>query len=96
MRTEPQRLREPRTWVLLAGLLIGLGLAPIVSAPGVPATCSRVLELAARAGEPSGAAEREACEAHYGRLRSSRGTLGWTYSSWCTRLARTIPEAGAC
>jgi hypothetical protein len=86
--------RRARWWA--AASLIGIGLAPIVAAPGVPATCTRILELAARAGESVGPSEREACEAHYGRLRASRGVLGWTWLSWCTRVAQSIPDAGEC
>lgn len=90
------RTRARRAWLLAAALLIGLLLAPVVAAPGVPATCTKVLELAALAGEPAGAAEREACEQRYEQLRASRGVLGWTWLSWCTRAARSFPEAAEC
>jgi hypothetical protein len=90
---EPKRAR--RVWLTLVALL-GLLLAPVLGAPGVPATCSKVLELASVAGESVDADEREACEQHYGRLRASRGVLGWAWLSWCTRVARSIPEAGRC
>ena len=96
MATEPPRSRVRRAWLLAAALVIGLLLAPVIAAPSVPATCTKVLELAAWAGESVGAEEREACEQHYEQLRASRGVLGWTWLSWCTRVARSIPEAGEC
>jgi hypothetical protein len=76
--------------------LLGLILAPVLAAPGVPATCTKVLELAALAGEPVGEREREACERHYAERRARTGVLRWSWLSWCTRVARSIPEAGQC
>jgi hypothetical protein len=97
----PAPAPAPRTWsrwlgAWIGALLLGLALAPILAAPDVPATCETILDLAARAGEAVGAAEREACEAHYARLRARRGPLGWAWLSWCTRWAQSIPEAGEC
>lgn len=94
--TQPSPSRTPRAWLLGAALLLGLLLAPVLAAPSVPATCTKVLELAALAGEPTGAEERDACEQRYQQLRASRGLLGWTWLSWCTRAAQSIPEAGEC
>jgi hypothetical protein len=85
-----------RAWLLLAALLLGLLLAPVLAAPSVPATCTKVLALVAVAGESVSDSEREACEQHYQRARASRGVLGWTWLSWCTRFAQSIPEAGEC
>ncbi|MFO7567367.1 MAG: hypothetical protein R6X02_32285 [Enhygromyxa sp.] len=96
MTTPPSRPRARRAWRWAGAALIGIGLASILGAPGVPATCTKILELATRAGEPVGEREREACEAHYGRLRASRGVLGWAWLSWCTRAAKSIPDAGEC
>lgn len=96
MATEPRRARARRIAVALAISIVGIALAPIVAAPGVPATCTKILELAALAGEAVGPEAREACEAHYGRLRASRGVLRWSWLSWCTRMAQSIPEAGEC
>jgi hypothetical protein len=100
----PERQREPvrpgwrsrRAW-LIAGAVIGLVLAaPVATAPGVDATCVEVLELATLAGESVGSAALEACVQHYEQQRARRGLLGWTWLSWCTRVAQSIPEAGAC
>jgi hypothetical protein len=77
-------------------VLVGLSLIAVLVTPDVEATCTNVLELAALADEPVGAEQREACEGHYGRLRASRGLLGWMWLAWCTRLASSIPEAGEC
>jgi hypothetical protein len=87
-----------RGWLLagLAGLVVVLGVVPILAAPGVPATCSKVLELARLAGEPVEPSDREQCEAYYERQRARRGPLGWARLSWCIRGVRSIPEAGAC
>jgi hypothetical protein len=95
MAAEAKRSRARRAGGLVA-LLLAVLIAPVLAAPGVPATCSKVLDLAAVAGESIGDEEREACERHYDRLRASRGVLGWTRLSWCTRVARSIPEAGQC
>lgn len=96
MATEPSRSRARRAWLLLAALLLGVGLTTMLATPGVPATCTKILELATLAGESVGGDDRKACEAHYRRLREHRGALGWIRLSWCTRLARSIPEAGQC
>lgn len=96
MSSELSRSRARRAWLLVAALLLGLLLTPVVAAPSVPATCTKVLELAVLAGESVGAADREACEQHYEQLRARRGVLGWTWLSWCTRMAQSIPEAGEC
>lgn len=85
-----------RVWVLAVALLLGLLLTPVLAAPGVPATCTKVLELATIASEPAGAEQREACERRYQELREQRGVLGWTWLSWCTRMAQSFPEAGEC
>ena len=89
-------MRVRRAWFLVGALLIGLAIAPIVAAPGVPRTCAAILDLAGRAGEPNGADEREACEAHYAQLRSNDGVGRWAWRSWCTRWARSIADAGEC
>ncbi len=96
MPAESQGPRARRAAWLAAALVIGLALAPILAAPGVPATCSKVLDLAERAGEPVGPAQRELCERHYERVRARRGLLAWIYLAWCTRFAHSIPEAGEC
>jgi hypothetical protein len=86
-----------RTRAALLGLaaVLGLALVPILAAPGIPATCTTILDLAAY-GEAVDEDDRYACEQHYGQLRSRRGVLGWTWLSWCTWLAHSIPEAGEC
>jgi hypothetical protein len=94
--TRDRRSRARRAALLGGALLVGMALAPLLAAPDVPATCTKVLALVERAGEPVGPSEREACEQHYQRVRESRGVLGWTWISWCTRFANSIPEAGEC
>lgn len=73
-----------------------VAVVPVATAPGVEATCGQVLELTVRAGESVDSAGRLACEQHYQAQRTRRGWLGWTWLSWCTRVAHTIPEAGEC
>ncbi|PRP89997.1 hypothetical protein ENSA5_69400 [Enhygromyxa salina] len=85
-----------RGWLIAAAVTVSMLAAPVATAPGVGATCSHVLELGELAGEPIEASDRERCEAHYGQLRARRGLLRWTWLSWCTWAADSIPEAGAC
>jgi hypothetical protein len=89
-----------RRWLIAgavaAGLAISLVLARIVAAPGVEATCSKVLELAELAGETTDDADRAACEDRYTHVRAQRGTISWAKLSWCVERARTIPDAGSC
>jgi hypothetical protein len=92
--TSPTRAR--RAWWLIAALLLGLGAAPIVAAPGVAATCERVVALVEATGEPVDGEGRAACEVRYAQLRGDRGPIGWAWVAWCTRLARTVDEAGEC
>lgn len=94
--TRDERSRARRAALIVGAAILLIAGAPILAAPKVPATCTKILELAENAGEPVGAAERQACEQHYERLRQRRGVLGWTRLSWCTRLANSIPEAGEC
>ena len=94
--TPPTRAR--RAWLLATGLIValGLGLAPVAAAPGVAATCERVVGLVEDAGEPVDAAGRSACEARYTQLREARGWFGWAGLAWCTRWADSVDEAGEC
>jgi hypothetical protein len=85
-----------RAWWLLAGLALGLGAAPIVAAPGVPATCERIVGLVEGGGELVDGEGRAACEARYAQLRADRGWIGWAWLAWCTRWAGSVDEAGEC
>jgi hypothetical protein len=93
---------DPRTTKrLIAGAVAGvialtLWLARIATAPGVEATCTKLLELAALAGERTDESDRAICEERYGHERELRGAIGWAKLSRCVSGARTIPDAGAC
>lgn len=90
-------IRRLRPAWLIAGAVTGLLLAaPVATAPSVDTTCAKLLELAAIAGEPVSSSDSEACEQHYRDQRARRGLLGWTWLSWCTYAAQSIPEAGEC
>ncbi|KIG16455.1 hypothetical protein DB30_04499 [Enhygromyxa salina] len=75
------------------GVVIG---ATMAAAPSVEATCDHVLELASLAGESVGGSDHAACIHYYADQRAGRGALGWTWLSWCTWAAQSIPEAGEC
>lgn len=89
-----------RRWLIAgavaAGLAFALALVRIVTAPGVEATCTTLLELAEAAGETTGEADRAICEERYTTLRAQRGAIGWAKLSRCVHRARTIPDAGGC
>jgi hypothetical protein len=88
------------TWLVRAtiagAVLVTLGLAPILAAPDVEATCTHVLALVEPAGEPTGEPEQAACTQRFTQLRRDRGILGWAILSWCTRVAATVEEAARC
>jgi hypothetical protein len=71
-------------------------LTRIVAAPGVPATCTKLLELAELAGERTNDADRATCEDRYTHVRAQLGPIGWAKLSRCIQGARTIPDAGGC
>jgi hypothetical protein len=79
-----------------AVLALALWLAHIAAAPGVDATCTKLLELAELAGESSDETDRAICEDRYRHERELRGAIGWAKLSRCVSRARTIPDAGAC
>jgi hypothetical protein len=71
-------------------------LARIVAAPGVPATCTKLLELAELAGELPDETDRARCEDRYTHVRAQLGPIDWAKLSRCIHGARTIPDAGSC
>lgn len=77
-------------------LALAFVLVRIMAAPGVAATCARLLELAEIAGETTDDADRSTCEDRYTTLRAQLGAIGWAKLSRCIHGARTIPDAGGC
>lgn len=81
---------------MTAALALAIMLVRIVAAPGVAATCSKLIELAEIAGETLDDADRATCEDRYGAVRARVGAITWAKLSWCVHRARTIPDAGGC
>lgn len=101
MGPKPTRQRtRARSWLIAGAVAAALALAivvvRIVAAPGVAATCSKLIELAEIAGETLDDADRATCEDRYTTLRARVGMIGWAQLSWCVHRARTIPDAGGC
>lgn len=94
---------DARRWLIAGAVAAGLAislvvvrLVAIVTAPGVAATCSTLLELAEIAGEATDDADRATCEDRYTDVRERLGMIDWAKLSWCVDRARTIPDAGGC
>lgn len=81
---------------MAAIVALALWIARIAAAPGVDATCTKLLELAELAGETTDETDRAICEDRYRHERAQRGAIGWAKLSRCVSGARTIPDAGAC
>lgn len=91
----PRSVRD-WAWLIPGAVLSAMLLAHIFAPPGVESTCARILELTEAAGEPAGPAERDACERRYRELREQVSVLRWARMAWCTRKARSLPDAGGC
>jgi hypothetical protein len=82
--------------VAAAVLALAYALTRIVAAPGVAATCTKLLGLAELAGETTDDADRAICEDRYTHVRAQLGAIAWAKLAWCVDRARTIPDAGSC
>jgi hypothetical protein len=80
----------------LHALVAARVIARIGTAPGVAATCAKLLELAELAGETTDDADRSTCEDRYTHVRAQLGLIDWADLSWCLHGARTISDAGGC